>query len=91
MIAELRRSNCLFRLHSGAVKKEEIIEFLKVHKAHWVQPLLVIWGGLRAHHSCSGAQLSGQSERTHPYRVLAAICTRHEPGRIPVCDNILWS
>jgi transposase len=49
MIAGLTHSNCLFRLHSGAIKKEEIIEFFKALKAHWVQILLVI--GLRAQRS----------------------------------------
>jgi hypothetical protein len=48
MVVELMRSNCMFRLHSGAIKKEEI-EFFKALKAHWVQPLLVI--GLRAQRS----------------------------------------
>ena len=51
VIAGLTRTNYLFRLHEGSIKKEEIVEFLKALKAHLRQPLLVIWDGLRAHRS----------------------------------------
>jgi len=51
VIAGLTRTNCLFRLHEGSIKKEEVVEFLKALKAHLKQPLLVIWDGLRAHRS----------------------------------------
>ena len=51
VIAGLTRTNCLFRLHEGSIKKEEIVEFLKALKAHLSQPLLVIWDGLKAHKS----------------------------------------
>jgi len=51
VIAGLTRTNCLFRLHSGAIKKEEIVEFLKALRAHLKTPLLVIWDGLKAHRS----------------------------------------
>jgi hypothetical protein len=51
VIAGLTRSNCLFQLHEGSIKKEEIVEFLKALKAHLKQPLLVIWDGLKAHRS----------------------------------------
>ena len=43
--------DCLFRLHEGSIRKEEIVEFLKALKAHLQQPLLVIWDGLKAHRS----------------------------------------
>ena len=33
VIAGLTRTNCLFRLHEGSIKKEEIVEFLKALKA----------------------------------------------------------
>ena len=49
VIAGLTRTNCMFRLHEGSIKKEEIVEFLKALKAHLKQPLLVIWDGLKAH------------------------------------------
>ncbi len=51
VIAGLTRTNCLFRLHEGSIKKEEIVEFLKALKAHLKQPLLIIWDGLKAHRS----------------------------------------
>jgi transposase len=51
VIAGLTRTNFLFRLYEGSIKKEEIVEFLKALKAHLKQPLLVIWDGLRAHRS----------------------------------------
>ncbi|MDR0274447.1 MAG: IS630 family transposase [Burkholderiaceae bacterium] len=51
VIAGLTRTNCLFRLHQGSIKKEEIVQFLKALKAHLKQPLLVIWDGLKAHKS----------------------------------------
>jgi transposase len=51
VIAGLSRWNCLFRLHEGSIKKEQHVEFLKALCAHLKQPLLIIWDGLRAHHS----------------------------------------
>ncbi|WP_445083206.1 IS630 family transposase [Candidatus Nitrotoga sp. HW29] len=51
VIAGLTRTNCLFRLHEGSIKKEGIVDFLKVLKAHLRQPLLIIRDGLRAHRS----------------------------------------
>lgn len=51
VIAGLSRTNCLFRLHEGSIKKEELVDFLKALKAHLKRPLLVIWDGARTHHS----------------------------------------
>ena len=51
VIAGLTRTNFLFRLHEGSIKKEELVEFLKALKVHLKQPLLVIRDGARAHHS----------------------------------------
>jgi transposase len=51
VIAGLTRTNCLFRLHEGSTRKEQVVEFLKALKAHLKQPLLIIWDGLRAHRS----------------------------------------
>ena len=50
-IAGVTRTNGLFRLYQGSIKKEELVEFLKALKAHLRQPLLVIWDGARTHHS----------------------------------------
>ncbi|NJS37259.1 MAG: IS630 family transposase [Brachymonas sp.] len=51
VIAGLTRTNCLFRLHEGSIKKEEIVDFLKALKAQLRQKLLIIWDGLKAHRS----------------------------------------
>lgn len=51
VIAGITRTNCMFRLHEGSIKKEEVVNFLKALKAHLKQPLLVIWDGLKAHRS----------------------------------------
>src|ERR1700755_3451922 len=51
IIAGLSRTNCLFRLHEGSIKKEQIVAFLKALKEHLHCRLLIIWDGLRAHRS----------------------------------------
>ena len=51
VIAGITRTNCMFRLHEGSIKKEEVVDFLRALKAHLKQPLLVIWDGLKAHRS----------------------------------------
>ena len=43
------RTNCLFRLHEGRIKQEEIVAFLHALTAHLPQPLLILWDGLKAH------------------------------------------
>ena len=50
-IAALTRTGCMFRLHKGSIKKEQHVDFLKALRAHLRQPLLVVWDGLKAHHS----------------------------------------
>jgi transposase len=50
-IAGLTRTNFLFQLYEGNIKREQLVEFLKALKAHLKQPLLVIWDGARTHHS----------------------------------------
>jgi hypothetical protein len=34
VIAGLTRTNCMFRLHEGSIKKEQRVEFLKALRAH---------------------------------------------------------
>ena len=51
VIAGLTRTNCMFRLHEGSIKKEQHVEFLKALRAHLKRPLLIIWDGLKAHRS----------------------------------------
>ena len=46
VFAGLTRTNCLFRLHEGSIKKEEIVDFLKAHKSRLVRDYL---DGLQGH------------------------------------------
>jgi transposase len=50
-IAALTRTGCMFRLHKGSIKKEQHVDFLKALRVHLRQPLLVVWDGLKGHHS----------------------------------------
>jgi hypothetical protein len=85
VIAGLTRTNCLFRLHEGSIKKEEIVEFLKALKAHLKQPLLVIWDGAEGASQSLGARAPGQPGRPHPNCLSAAL----RPGLNPV--EYLWA
>ena len=51
VIAGLSRTNFMFRLHEGSIKKEQHVEFLKALRAHLGRRLLIIWDGLKAHRS----------------------------------------
>lgn len=84
VIAGLTRTNCLFRLHEGSIKKEEIVDFLKALKTHLRQPLLVIWDGLRAHRSRFVREYLDGLKGPHSNCIPAALRARHEPGRIPL-------
>lgn len=49
VIAGLTRTNCLFRLHEGSIKKEEIVDFLKALKAHRSRLVRDYLDGLQGH------------------------------------------
>ena len=51
VIAGLTFTSCMFRLHEGSIKKEQVVEFLKALRAHLKQRLLIVWDGLKAHRS----------------------------------------
>lgn len=51
VIAGMHLRGVCFRMHEGTVKKEQVVEFLKALKAHFRQPLLILWDGARPHHS----------------------------------------
>lgn len=51
IIAGLSHTQCMFRLHPGSIKKEQIVAFLKALYEHLNCKLLIIWDGLRAHRS----------------------------------------
>lgn len=51
LIAGLSLRQCMFRLHEGAIRSAQIVEFLKALRRHLKRRLLIIWDGLRAHRS----------------------------------------
>ena len=51
IIAGMHLAGVTFRLHDGAVRKEEVVEFLKALKAHYRRRLLIIWDGAKPHRS----------------------------------------
>lgn len=51
VIAGLSLTDCLFRLHEGAIRSPQIVQFLQALRRHLKQPLLIVWDGLQAHRS----------------------------------------
>lgn len=49
MIAALTVAQCVFRLHEGAIRSAQLVEFLKVLRKHLKRRLLVIGRALKAH------------------------------------------
>jgi transposase len=43
------RTNCLFRVHEGSIKKQQHVGFQKALRAHLKRPLPIIRDGLKAH------------------------------------------
>lgn len=51
IIAGLHLSGVTFRLYDGAIRKEEVVDFLKAFKAHYRRKLLILWDGAKPHRS----------------------------------------
>jgi transposase len=51
LIAGMHFTGMCFRLHEGAIAKEQVVEFLKALHAHFRRPLLILRDSLRAHRS----------------------------------------
>jgi transposase len=51
VIAGLTRNNFLFKLHDGAIKSAQIVEFLKSLRAQPKRKLLIVWDGAAQHKS----------------------------------------
>jgi transposase len=51
VIAGLTFTHCVFRLHQGAIRSPQIVEFLRALRRHLKRRLLIVWDGLRAHRS----------------------------------------
>ena len=90
IIAGMHLAGVTFRLHDGAIKKEEVLEFLKALQAHYRRPLLIIWDGARPHCSrlvrdyvdSTGGQivverLPGYAPELNPVEYLWAWLKRH--------------
>lgn len=50
-VAGLTRTSFMFRLHDGAIKSAQIVEFLKALRAHLKRKLLIVWDGAAQHTS----------------------------------------
>lgn len=50
-IAGLTRANFLFRLHDGAVKSAQIVEFLKALRTQLKRKLMIVWDSAAQHRS----------------------------------------
>jgi hypothetical protein len=66
MIAGLTIAHCVFRLHEGAIRSAQVVEFLKALRKHLKRRLLVIWDGLRAHRSRLVRSSLSSCRRTRP-------------------------
>ena len=51
MAAALTLLNFYFRIYAGAIKKEQVVDFLKALVRHLDQPLLIVWDRLPGHRS----------------------------------------
>lgn len=51
LIAGMHFTGVCFRLHEGAIAKEQVVEFLKALLAHLRRPLLILWDSSRPHRS----------------------------------------
>lgn len=78
-IAGLSRTNYLFRLYEGSVKKEQVVEFLKALRAHLKQPLLIIRDGARPHHAAIVRQYLDSPEGHIQITFLPPYCPELNP------------
>jgi hypothetical protein len=79
VIAGLTRTNCLFRLHKGSGKKEEIVDFLKGAQGPLEATSAGDLGRIEGASQSSGSRQSGRVGRTHPDRIFAALRAGLEP------------
>jgi transposase len=50
-VAGLTRTNFMFRLHEGAIKSAQVVEFLKALRSQLKRKLLIVWDGAAQHTS----------------------------------------
>jgi transposase len=51
VIAGLTVTHCDFRLHEGAIRSAQIVDFLRALRRHLKRRLVIVWDGLKAHRS----------------------------------------
>ena len=51
LIAGMHFAGMCFRLHEGAIAKEQVVDFLKALLLHFRRPLLIVWDSSRPHRS----------------------------------------
>jgi hypothetical protein len=49
VIAGLTFTHCVFRLHEGAIRSAQIVEFLRALRRHLKRRLLIVWVRISAH------------------------------------------
>jgi transposase len=84
-IAGLTRANFLFRLHDGAIKSAQIVEFLKALRTHFKRKLLIVWDGAAQHKS---RVVRGYLDSTHG-AIQMALLPGYAPDLNPV--EYLWA
>jgi transposase len=84
IIAGMHFKGFCFRLHEGAVHKEEVVEFLKALKAHFRRPLLILLDGAKPHRS--------RLVRDYVDSIKGAIALEFLPGYAPELNPVeyLW-
>lgn len=76
-IAALSFRQFYFRFFAGAIRTEQIIEFLGALKRHMKKPLLIVWDGAAIHRSRKlNAWQEGLNGQT--YRACTSACLRPE-------------
>lgn len=51
IIAGMHLKGFTFRFHDGAIRKEQVVEFLPALQAHYRRKLVIIWDGAKPHRS----------------------------------------
>lgn len=86
VIAGLSLTDCLFRLHEGAIRSPQIVQFLRALRQHLQQRLLIVWDGLRAHRS----RLVRQYEASTGGDIELAYLQPYAPKLNPVEYLLAW-
>jgi hypothetical protein len=84
VIAGLSRTQCMFRLHEGSIRKEQHVQILKALRAHFKQRLLIIWDGLKAHRGGLVRDYLDSTDGDIRMAFLPPLVARLESGGIPV-------